>query len=135
MTRLCTTCTATLIAAAAAAAASLSTLPASFAADGSASAASAARAAASAASAATPAVGAATPAPAANLPQPPEIAAKSYLLMDVSAGQVLAERDADAPVEPASLTKLMTAYLVFDALRTHKISLEQKLPGRQHPQN
>ena len=131
MTRLCTTCTATLIAAAAAAAASLSTLPASFAADGSASAASAARAAASAASAATPAVGAATPAPAANLPQPPEIAAKSYLLMDVSAGQVLAERDADAPVEPASLTKLMTAYLVFDALRTHKISLEQKLPVSQ----
>ncbi|MGP1518034.1 MAG: D-alanyl-D-alanine carboxypeptidase family protein [Ottowia sp.] len=65
----------------------------------------------------------------AALPQPPAIAARAYLLIDVSAGgQVLAARDMDAPVEPASLTKLMTAYLVFDALRTHKITLEQRLP-------
>ena len=41
---------------------------------------------------------------------------------------MLAERDADAPVEPASLTKLMTAYVVFDALRDKKIDLEQTLP-------
>jgi D-alanyl-D-alanine carboxypeptidase len=47
---------------------------------------------------------------------PPEIAAKSYLLVDVSAHQVLAERLSSEPVEPASLTKLMTAYVVFDAL-------------------
>ena len=53
----------------------------------------------------------------AQAPQPPEIAARAYLLVDVTAGQVLASRDMDAPVEPASLTKLMTAYLVFDALR------------------
>lgn len=64
----------------------------------------------------------------AQVPQPPEIAARSYLLMDVSANQVLAARDPDSPVEPASLTKLMTAYLVFDALRAKKVSLEQKLP-------
>lgn len=64
----------------------------------------------------------------AQAPQPPEIAAKAYLVMDVTAGQVLAAKDADAPVEPASLTKLMSAYLVFDALRAKKISLTQTLP-------
>ena len=64
----------------------------------------------------------------AQTPQPPEIAARSYLLMDVTSGQVLAEKDAQASVEPASLTKLMTAYVVFDALRTRKITLTQTLP-------
>lgn len=63
-----------------------------------------------------------------QLPQPPEIAAKSWLIMDVSAGQILASKEIDTPVEPASLTKLMTAYLVFDALRTKKVSLAQTLP-------
>ena len=61
-------------------------------------------------------------------PQPPEIAARNYLLLDVTANQVLAAKDIDAPVEQASLTKLMSAYLVFDALRAKKITLEQKLP-------
>ncbi|GAA4425145.1 D-alanyl-D-alanine carboxypeptidase family protein [Acidovorax lacteus] len=61
-------------------------------------------------------------------PQPPEIAARNYLLLDVSAGQVLAAKDVDVPVEQASLTKLMTAYLVFDALRAKKVDLQQKLP-------
>jgi D-alanyl-D-alanine carboxypeptidase (penicillin-binding protein 5/6) len=65
---------------------------------------------------------------AAQVPQPPEIAARSYLLLDVSANQILAARDIDSPVEPASLTKLMTQYLVFDALRARKISLQQTLP-------
>ncbi|RYF22260.1 MAG: D-alanyl-D-alanine carboxypeptidase [Comamonadaceae bacterium] len=64
----------------------------------------------------------------AQAPQPPEIAARNYLLIDVTAGQVLAAKDIDAPVEQASLTKLMTGYLVFDALRAKKITLEQKLP-------
>jgi D-alanyl-D-alanine carboxypeptidase (penicillin-binding protein 5/6) len=58
----------------------------------------------------------------------PEIAARSYLLVDMNAQQVLAERDADAPADPASLTKLMTAYLVFQALHDHKLALDQKLP-------
>ncbi len=65
---------------------------------------------------------------AAQAPQPPEIAARSYLLLDVTANQMLAARDIDVPVEPASLTKLMTAYLVFDALRSKKIDLKQALP-------
>ena len=68
------------------------------------------------------------PASAQGLPQPPEIAARSYLLIDVTANQILAAKDIDMPVEPASLTKLMTAYLVFDALRSKKIDLKQTLP-------
>ncbi|HMN57889.1 MAG TPA: D-alanyl-D-alanine carboxypeptidase family protein, partial [Ottowia sp.] len=48
--------------------------------------------------------------------------------MDLSSGQILAGKDMDAPVEPASLTKLMTAYVVFDALRAKKVSLTQTLP-------
>jgi len=64
----------------------------------------------------------------AQMPQPPEIAAKAYLLIDVTANQVLAAKDPDMAVEPASLTKLMTAYLVFDALRAKKLSLQQTLP-------
>jgi serine-type D-Ala-D-Ala carboxypeptidase (penicillin-binding protein 5/6) len=64
----------------------------------------------------------------AQTPQPPEVAAKSYLLLDMTSRQVLAERDADAPADPASLTKLMTAYLVFSALRDKKLGIEQTLP-------
>jgi D-alanyl-D-alanine carboxypeptidase (penicillin-binding protein 5/6) len=64
----------------------------------------------------------------AQMPQPPELAAKAYLLIDVTANQVLAAKDPDMPVEPASLTKLMTAYLVFDALKSRKIELKQTLP-------
>lgn len=64
----------------------------------------------------------------AQMPQPPEVAAKAYVLIDVTANQVLAAKDPDMVVEPASLTKLMTAYLVFDALRAKKIDLKQALP-------
>ncbi|MBU3739248.1 MAG: D-alanyl-D-alanine carboxypeptidase, partial [Rhodoferax sp.] len=60
--------------------------------------------------------------------QPPEMAARSYALVDVSANQILAQKDIDAAVEPASLTKLMTAYLVFEALRSRKLDLKQTLP-------
>ena len=65
---------------------------------------------------------------AAQMPQQPEIAARSYLLLDITANQLLAQKDIDSPVEPASLTKLMTAYLVFDALRSKKIDLKQTMP-------
>ena len=68
---------------------------------------------------------------AAQAPQAPEVAARSYLLMDVTADQILAQKDIDLPVEPASLTKLMTAYLVFDALRVKKIDLKQTFPVSQ----
>jgi D-alanyl-D-alanine carboxypeptidase (penicillin-binding protein 5/6) len=65
---------------------------------------------------------------AAQTPQPPEVAARSYLLLDVTANQMLAAKDIDMPVEPTSLTKLMSAYLVFDALRNKKLDLRQTLP-------
>ncbi|MEO6017510.1 MAG: D-alanyl-D-alanine carboxypeptidase family protein [Polaromonas sp.] len=68
------------------------------------------------------------PAAHAQVPQAPEIAARSYLLLDVTANQILAAKDIDSPVEPASLTKLMTEYLVFDALKAKKIDLKQTLP-------
>jgi D-alanyl-D-alanine carboxypeptidase (penicillin-binding protein 5/6) len=64
----------------------------------------------------------------AQAPQPPEIAAKSYLVIDLSSNQTLAEREADAPADPASLTKLMTAYVVFAALRDKKITEDQEMP-------
>ena len=60
-------------------------------------------------------------------PEPPEVAARAYLLLDVTANQILASRDIDMPVEPGSLTKLMTAYLVFDALKSKKIDMKQTL--------
>ena len=74
----------------------------------------------------------------AQAPQVPEIAARSYMLLDVTANQILAAKDIDSPVEPASLTKLMTEYLVFEALKSKKITLQQtfgvsprawKMPG------
>ena len=64
----------------------------------------------------------------AQMPEPPEMAARAYLLIDVTANQVLAAKDPDMAVQPASLTKLMTAYLVFDALRAKKLDLKQTLP-------
>ena len=67
----------------------------------------------------------------AQAPQPPEVAARNYILFDLNSQQVLAEREADAQTDPASLTKLMTAYLVFAALRDKKLTLEQTLPVSQ----
>lgn len=64
----------------------------------------------------------------AQAPQAPEVAARAYLLIDVTANQILAAQEIDSPVEPASLTKLMAAYLVFDALRAKKIDRQQLLP-------
>jgi len=63
----------------------------------------------------------------AQAPQAPEIAARNYVLLDITANRVLAEREADVPQDPASLTKLMTAYVVFGALRDKRITLEQTL--------
>ena len=63
-----------------------------------------------------------------QMPQPPEVAARAYLLLDITANQILAAKDIDMAVEPASLTKLMSAYLVFDALKTRKIDLKQSFP-------
>src|SRR5260221_13205301 len=62
----------------------------------------------------------------AAVPQPPSIIGRSWMVGDLSSGQVLASYKADERIEPASLTKLMTAYVVFGALREKKISLGQQ---------
>ena len=60
-------------------------------------------------------------------PQPPSIIGRSWVIGDLTSGQTLAARQADERVEPASLTKLMTAYVVFQALRDKKLTLEQQV--------
>jgi D-alanyl-D-alanine carboxypeptidase (penicillin-binding protein 5/6) len=60
--------------------------------------------------------------------QPPVVAAKAWLVMDVSSGQTIATQNGDERVEPASLTKLMTAYLSFSALRQKTLALNQAVP-------
>ena len=56
---------------------------------------------------------------------PPMIAAKSWLLLDATSNQVIAAQDPEARIEPASLTKIMTAYLTFAALRDKKLDIKQ----------
>ncbi len=58
----------------------------------------------------------------------PDIAARAFLLMDFQSGQVLQSQKADERIEPASLTKLMTAYLTFTALKQGRLKLDQTLP-------
>ncbi|MGH8312415.1 MAG: D-alanyl-D-alanine carboxypeptidase family protein, partial [Gammaproteobacteria bacterium] len=58
------------------------------------------------------------------IPAPPQFQARSYVLMDANSGQVLAASSPDLQTEPASLTKLMTVYVVFNALKDGVISLD-----------
>jgi D-alanyl-D-alanine carboxypeptidase (penicillin-binding protein 5/6) len=58
----------------------------------------------------------------------PALAARAWLLLDVAAGQTLVAQNADERVEPASLTKLMTAHIVFTALKEKRLTLEQVVP-------
>ena len=58
----------------------------------------------------------------------PAIAARAWILVDPASGQALAAEKADEQVEPASLTKLMTAYMVFAALRDRGLTLSQVVP-------
>jgi D-alanyl-D-alanine carboxypeptidase (penicillin-binding protein 5/6) len=53
----------------------------------------------------------------------PQIAAKSWLLLDATSGQVIAAQDPNARIEPASLTKIMTAYVTFGAIRDKRLAL------------
>lgn len=59
---------------------------------------------------------------------PPEIEARAWMLTDLLSGRVLAEKAADARAEPASLTKLMTAYLAFTAIKEGRLKPDQLLP-------
>lgn len=62
----------------------------------------------------------------------PTIAAKSWLLLDATSGQVLASQNPDMRIEPASLTKIMTAYLVFEAVHDKKVTLDQMVNVSVH---
>jgi D-alanyl-D-alanine carboxypeptidase (penicillin-binding protein 5/6) len=59
--------------------------------------------------------------------QPPQVIGRAWVVADLSSGQVLGAEKPDERFEPASLTKLMTAYVVFAALKDKKISLEQQV--------
>jgi len=61
------------------------------------------------------------------IPKPPAIAAKSYILIDYDSQVVLAENNADTPVAPASITKIMTAYVVFSELEEGNIKLSDQV--------
>jgi D-alanyl-D-alanine carboxypeptidase (penicillin-binding protein 5/6) len=63
----------------------------------------------------------------AQAPQAPQVVARAWVVADVSSGQILAAEKPDERFEPASLTKLMTAYLVFAALKEKKLALEQQV--------
>ena len=66
------------------------------------------------------------------IPQLPPIDARSYLLVDYSSGRILAESHADERAEPASLTKLMTAYVVFTALQENRLKLSDMVTISEH---
>jgi D-alanyl-D-alanine carboxypeptidase (penicillin-binding protein 5/6) len=60
-------------------------------------------------------------------PQPPSVIGRAWVVGDLSSGQILAAQKVDERFEPASLTKLMTAYVVFAALRDKRLRLEQQV--------
>ena len=86
--------------------------------------------AAAPAPAAAPATEAAAPATA--IPPPPELKARSYILIDGQSGRVLAAKDPDSKQEPASLTKVMTAYAVFHALKEGRLKLDDQVTISEH---
>ena len=63
-----------------------------------------------------------------SLEPPPALAARAWLLMDHGTGQILSAQNLDQKVEPASLTKMMTSYVVYAALRDGKLKRDQRVP-------
>ena len=66
------------------------------------------------------------------IPAPPTVDARAYILVDFRTGKVLAAKDAVARMEPASLTKLMTAYIVFGELAAGKLKLDEPVVVSEH---
>ena len=64
----------------------------------------------------------------AQIAPPPDLAVKAYLLKDFNSGHVISTKNSNMRIEPASLTKIMTAYLSFKALKNGHLSLTQTLP-------
>ena len=75
---------------------------------------------------ALPAAGAQPAQPVAEIPSPPALDVASFVLMEQSTGAVLASREPDLRVEPASITKIMSAYVVFDALAAGETRLSEE---------
>jgi D-alanyl-D-alanine carboxypeptidase (penicillin-binding protein 5/6) len=69
---------------------------------------------------------------AAPIPNPPGVTARSYILTDYQSGRVLAQEHADDRMEPASLTKLMTSYVVFTALKENRLKLTDLVTISEH---
>lgn len=65
---------------------------------------------------------------ASQVPPPPDLDVRSYVLMDPASGQVLAAKAENERLQPASLTKLMTAYLTFDGLQRGTIKMDESVP-------
>lgn len=61
------------------------------------------------------------------VPKPPKLAAKAYILIDVDSGKILAEKNASKRLAPASLTKMLTMYVVSDAITEGRLSLKDKV--------
>ena len=81
----------------------------------------------------TPNPAAPPPAAAASpIPQPPSVEARAYILLDYDSGRILAELHADDRNEPASLTKVMTSYAVFAALKDGRLKLSDMVPISEH---
>ena len=68
---------------------------------------------------------------AAQIAPPPTLAVKAYLLQDFNSGTAIAAYKKDERIEPASLTKIMTAYVVFNAIQQGHLKLDQTLPVSQ----
>jgi D-alanyl-D-alanine carboxypeptidase (penicillin-binding protein 5/6) len=66
------------------------------------------------------------------IPKSPDIDARAYIVLDYQSGKVLGESHADERMEPASLTKLMTAYAVFKALKENRLKLDEPVPISEH---
>ena len=68
----------------------------------------------------------------ASMAQAFDTKARSAFVVDVTTGTVLLNKDADTPLPPASMSKLMTLYMAFEAIRDGRLSLNEKLPVSQH---
>jgi serine-type D-Ala-D-Ala carboxypeptidase (penicillin-binding protein 5/6) len=89
-------------------------------------------ASAAAAAAAAPAAAPAAALAPITIPTAPEVDARAYIVVDYRTGKVLAAKEATARMEPASLTKLMTAYIVFQELAAGKLKLDEQVTVSEH---
>ena len=61
------------------------------------------------------------------VPSPPKLSAKSFLLIDFNSGRVLAEKNIDKKIEPASITKMMTAYVIYKEIEAERLHMDEEV--------